>query len=176
MPGFGHFKVVEEQGGEKSRADHTDQNPGLEFTPFGLGVVDNRSDKGIDDRIEDTKEGEHNTNDGETAIGEGNNIGQVHHKIHTYQRVERISSDCTETEENFIFSKEILDEYFDKDYKIAFVTNDFHIFRSSRFAHLTGFKDATHAHSNTTWYTVVPNGLRECITVLKLLILDQWKY
>lgn len=83
---------------------------------------------------------------------------------------------ATSTEENFIFSKEILDECFDKDYKIAFVTNDFHIFRSSRFAHLTGFKDATHAHSNTTWYTVVPNGLRECITVLKLLILDQWKY
>ena len=37
------------------------------------------------------------------SIGEGDNIGQVHHKIHAYQRVERISSDCAETEEDFIF-------------------------------------------------------------------------
>ena len=83
---------------------------------------------------------------------------------------------ATSTEENFIFSKEILDEYFNEDYKIAFITNDFHIFRSSRFAALSGLKGASHVHSDTTWYTVVPNGLRECITVLKLLILDQWKY
>lgn len=83
---------------------------------------------------------------------------------------------ATSTEENFLYSKEILNEYFDGDYTVAFITNDFHIYRSSTFAKLIGFTNATHAHSNTTWYTVVPNGLRECITVLKLWILDQWKY
>jgi len=83
---------------------------------------------------------------------------------------------ATSTEENFLYSKEILNEYFDGDYTVAFITNDFHIYRSSTFAKLIGFTNATHAHSDTTWYTVVPNGLRECITVLKLWILDQWKY
>lgn len=83
---------------------------------------------------------------------------------------------ATSTEENFKFSKEILDEYFEGEYKVAFITNDFHIYRSLNFARLAGFEDVTHAHSNTTWYTVVPNGLRECITVLKLWVIDQHKY
>lgn len=83
---------------------------------------------------------------------------------------------ATSTEENFLFSKMILDKYFEGHYRIAFITNDFHIYRSATFAKLTGFAGATHAHSDTTWYTVVPNGLRECITVLKLWILDQHKY
>ena len=83
---------------------------------------------------------------------------------------------ATSTEENFLFSKMILDKYFEGHYRIAFITNDFHIYRSATFAKLTGFAGATHAHSDTTWYTVVPNGLRECITVFKLWILDQHKY
>ncbi len=83
---------------------------------------------------------------------------------------------ATSTEENFLYSKEILDEYFEEHYKVAFITNDFHIYRSSVFAKLTGFANVTSTHADTTWYTVLPNGLRECITVLKLWILDQHKY
>lgn len=83
---------------------------------------------------------------------------------------------ATSTEENFIFSKEILDTLFDDTYVATFITNDFHIYRSSRLAALVGFENTTHAHADTAWYTVIPNGLRECITVLKLWILDQHKY
>lgn len=83
---------------------------------------------------------------------------------------------ATSTEENFLFSKMILDKYFEGHYRIAFITNDFHIYRASNFAKLTGFAGATHTHSDTTRYTVIPNGLRECITVLKLWVLDQHKY
>lgn len=44
------------------------------------------------------------------------------------------------TVQNFEYSKIILDEYFKgKDYKIAFVTNDFHCFRSGLIAKKVGF-------------------------------------
>lgn len=83
---------------------------------------------------------------------------------------------ATSTEENFLYSKKILDKYFDGEYRVAFITNDFHIYRSSSFARLAGFENVTHTHSNTAWYTVTPNALRECVTVLKLWVLDQHKY
>ncbi|MBQ7264645.1 MAG: YdcF family protein [Firmicutes bacterium] len=37
---------------------------------------------------------------------------------------------ATSTDENFKFSKEILDEYFKRDYSVAFATNDFHCYRA----------------------------------------------
>lgn len=42
------------------------------------------------------------------------------------------------TRENFEYSKKLLDSYFNKEYKIVYVTNDFHIFRAGMIAEDTG--------------------------------------
>lgn len=77
---------------------------------------------------------------------------------------------ATSTYENFKFSKEILDKRFGSDYTVAFVSNDYHIYRASRLAKLAGFDDTTHAHSNTKWYTATPSSMREILAVIKLWV------
>lgn len=73
----------------------------------------------------------------------------------------------TSTAENFRFSKEILDSYFyNQEYTVAFVTDDFHIYRAELTAELEGFADASHCHSVGAFYTMLPNGFRECLAVM----------
>ena len=72
------------------------------------------------------------------------------------------------TSENFRFSKELLDEHFQKEYSVAFVSNDYHIYRASRLASLGGLENTTHAHSDTKWYTIMPSTMREILAVIKL--------
>lgn len=79
---------------------------------------------------------------------------------------------ATSTMENMFFSKKILDEHFKKDYKIAIVTNHFHIFRGVHIAKKAGFTDATHMHADLQWYNLIPCFLRESLAVIKTLILD----
>lgn len=76
----------------------------------------------------------------------------------------------TSTAENFAYSKEILDEYFDGEYSVAFITNDFHVMRASLAASRSGYADVTHAHSSTAFYTFLPNTLRECLAFVKYLV------
>ena len=78
----------------------------------------------------------------------------------------------TSTKENFLFTKQLLSEYFQGEYTAAFVTSDFHILRAGILADHEGFEDIHHLHSNTPFYTVLPNGLRECLGILKMWILD----
>jgi uncharacterized SAM-binding protein YcdF (DUF218 family) len=75
----------------------------------------------------------------------------------------------TSTAENFRYSKELLDEHFDREYSLAFITNDFHIMRGALSASRCGY-DATHAHSPTDFYTILPNTLRECLAFVKYLV------
>lgn len=77
----------------------------------------------------------------------------------------------TSTFENFTFSKEILDEHFDGDYKVAFISNDFHILRARGMARQVGFEAICHLHSDTPWYNTLPAGLRETLAVAKFWIL-----
>ncbi len=77
---------------------------------------------------------------------------------------------ATSTEENFKFSKKILDERFADGYRVLFVTNDYHVFRAEQYARITGFSDVTHCGSSTPWYLILPNGIRECLAVLKMWI------
>lgn len=78
----------------------------------------------------------------------------------------------TSTLENFKFSKEILDNTFGKDYSVAFVTNEYHIYRANNIAKEAGIKNINHTHCNTRWYTLASGTLRECIGVLKYWIID----
>lgn len=77
---------------------------------------------------------------------------------------------ATSTYENFIFSKEILDKQFGGDYKTAFITNEYHILRSTLCAKRVGITDISHLHSNTNLSYLVSGSLRECLAVVKYII------
>lgn len=78
----------------------------------------------------------------------------------------------TSTKENFEFSAEILEEILGEDYSAAYVTNSFHIYRAGCYAKQTGLESVTHLHGKTHPLTALPDGMRECLAILKLWILD----
>ena len=80
---------------------------------------------------------------------------------------------ATNTHENFVNSKKILDEYFGKEYTACFVTNEYHIFRGGQIAKKAGLTNITHLHSDTRWHSLLPGTLRECLGVMKYLILGR---
>ncbi len=77
---------------------------------------------------------------------------------------------ATSTAENMEYSKVLLDKYFENDYSIVVVTNNFHVFRGTRIAIKTGFKDVSHMHAGLQWYNLMPCYLRESLAVLKMLV------
>ena len=81
--------------------------------------------------------------------------------------------ESTSTYENFMFSRKILDAHLGKNYKIAYISNDYHVFRAGRIASDAGFENTTHIHSDTLWHSVLPGVLRECIGVMKYFILGK---
>ncbi len=79
---------------------------------------------------------------------------------------------ATSTWENMVYSKQILDELFTRPYKVAVITNGFHIYRSVAYAKKAGF-DAYSRHAPIEWYTLAINYIRECAAVVKLWLLDR---
>lgn len=79
--------------------------------------------------------------------------------------------EATSTNENMRFSKEIIDKYFDREYKTVVVTNNFHIYRGVCIAKMEGFENVYHMHAGLQWYNIVPCYLRESLAVLKMWIL-----
>ncbi len=74
----------------------------------------------------------------------------------------------TSTRENFEFSKKLIDLRFGEgEYKAAYITNGYHIYRASLVAESVGFDGITHIHAETPWYTAIPNGLREILAIMK---------
>ncbi len=84
---------------------------------------------------------------------------------------------ATSTYENFKFSKELLDNYFAElgvtEYELAYVTDDYHIYRAGQLAKIAGLGEMTHCHSNTHKSIILPSGLRECMAIVKLWIFRQ---
>lgn len=80
---------------------------------------------------------------------------------------------ATSTNENMRYSKNILDERFDNEYSIAFITNNFHIYRGRAIANGEGFKNVTHMHAGIQIYNYIPNYLRESLAILKMWIIDR---
>ncbi|MBO5386638.1 MAG: YdcF family protein [Lachnospiraceae bacterium] len=84
---------------------------------------------------------------------------------------------ATSTYENFKYSKELLNDYFTElgvtEYKLAYVTDDYHIYRAGQLAKIAGLGDMTHCHSNTHKSIILPSGLRECMAIVKLWIFKQ---
>ncbi len=76
----------------------------------------------------------------------------------------------TSTEENFRFSKAILDENFQGDYSIGFITDDFHVYRAGKTAEAVGLEKVTHFHSTGAVSTFLPNGFREFCAVMYMWV------
>jgi len=75
----------------------------------------------------------------------------------------------TSTNENFKFSKALLDEYFNTDYTTVCITNTFHAYRASKLAQLNGlsvksFNASTPVSSAAMCY------LREVLAVVQLWV------
>ena len=77
---------------------------------------------------------------------------------------------ATSTRENFMFSIGLLEANTTDCDRVAFVSNDYHIYRAALIARTAGLETVTHTHNATPWYTVVPSGLRECLAVVKAWI------
>jgi len=82
-------------------------------------------------------------------------------------------SNSTSTYENFLYSKEQLDKQLKKPYTIAYITNDFHIYRAGLTAKSVGFEHSAHLHGNTEWYLLTNHYFRECAAVLKVWLLGK---
>jgi len=76
---------------------------------------------------------------------------------------------ATSTNENFKYSKIILDNYFNKSYKVAYITNDFHSYRSYKLAKLNGL-NALSYNTNTNITAILPSYMREVLTLIQLWI------
>ncbi|MDR1542081.1 MAG: YdcF family protein [Clostridiales bacterium] len=76
----------------------------------------------------------------------------------------------TSTHENFLFSKELLDEKLGTDYTVVFVTNNFHVLRASRSAKKAGLDAQTLACSTRPFFLLPNNYFREYIAILYYLV------
>ena len=79
---------------------------------------------------------------------------------------ERIISEdgSLSTEENFLFSKPLIDEAVGEDAKIIFTTTRFHVFRSERVAKRLGI-EAEGVPAKGVWYITFNDYLRECAAI-----------
>jgi len=75
----------------------------------------------------------------------------------------------TSTEENFAFAKRLLDGQLGSSYRVAFVTDDFHVFRAERTARSAGLA-ATHLSCHSPWYFWSANYARETVVALWSLL------
>jgi len=69
------------------------------------------------------------------------------------------------TKENFLFSKALLDQHFDSEAEVVFVTTRFHVYRASQVAITVGI-DAAGIGSRSLYYIAPNDYLRECCVVL----------
>jgi uncharacterized SAM-binding protein YcdF (DUF218 family) len=76
---------------------------------------------------------------------------------------------ATSTNENFRFSKALLDSRFKKVYTVVCITNDFHAYRASRLAEIAGFNVRSYS-CLTPLSAVVMCYLREVLAVIQLWI------
>ena len=79
---------------------------------------------------------------------------------------------ATSTSENMEYTKPLLDEKLGNNYRVAVVTNAFHIYRGTSIARKEGFNAATHLHGGIEWYNIVPCYLRESLAALKMWVFD----
>ena len=77
----------------------------------------------------------------------------------------------TSTQTNFKYSYEIMMEMGLPTDSVVFVTNAYHIYRAATYAKAQGLT-VNHLGTDTTWYTVPMNYMREMLAVVKMWVLD----
>lgn len=75
----------------------------------------------------------------------------------------------TSTQENFQFSKQLLDRYFNRPYRVAYVTNYFHAYRAGEFAKRAGLAAVSYP-AGLDWHQVPINYIRELFAVCALWV------
>ncbi len=79
------------------------------------------------------------------------------------------------TYENFLFSQKLLQNRVgDKPLHIAFVTNDYHVYRSRNLAKLVGFENPIAISAESSSITFYPGFIRECAAVIKSWVKFKW--
>ena len=73
---------------------------------------------------------------------------------------------------NMTFSLEVLGRYFDSAPRVVVVTNNFHMYRSVRFARQAGF-EATVYPARTPWYVMPFSYAREVAAVIKMWVIGR---
>jgi uncharacterized SAM-binding protein YcdF (DUF218 family) len=71
----------------------------------------------------------------------------------------------TSTDENFKFSKVILDDMFPDGCSVCYITNDFHSYRAGCYARKNGI-EAVSCNAKTNFTAIVPSYLREAAAVV----------
>lgn len=79
----------------------------------------------------------------------------------------------TSTITNFRNSYAIMKEKGMSTSSVVFVTNGYHVYRSSYYAKDVGFLEASHLGTDIIWYTVPMNYMREMLAVVKMWVIDQ---
>lgn len=78
----------------------------------------------------------------------------------------------TSTITNFRNSYAIMTEKGMSTSSVVFVTNAYHVYRSSYYAKDEGFLEISHLGTDIIWYTVPMNYMREMLAVMKMWVLD----
>ncbi len=78
-------------------------------------------------------------------------------------------SKATSTNENYRFSKEILDDIFGEGYEVVYITNSFHSYRAGELARLNGL-NAKAYNARTKFSSLIPNYCREVFAVIQLWV------
>ena len=79
----------------------------------------------------------------------------------------------TSTITNFRNSYAIMTEKGMSTSSVVFVTNAYHVYRSSYYAKDEGFLEISHLGTDIIWYTVPMNYMREMLAVMKMWVFDQ---
>ena len=79
----------------------------------------------------------------------------------------------TSTITNFRNSYAIMQEKGMSTSSVVFVTNGYHVYRSSWYAKNEGFLEASHLGTDIIWYTVPMNYMREMLAIVKMWVIDQ---
>ena len=87
--------------------------------------------------------------------------------INKYKIIEENKS--TSTNENYLFSKAILDKILGCEYKIAYVTNSFHSYRAGELAKINGLNPRAY-NAKTKIESLIPNYAREVLAVIQLWV------
>lgn len=80
-----------------------------------------------------------------------------------------IEDKATSTNENYRYSKEILDSILGQEYETVYITNSFHSYRAGELAKLNGLNSRAY-NAKTKIQSLIPNYCREVLAVIQLWV------